>query len=116
MCRVGVDEFFTAALQPSRNNELIHGHRFLPKEPVQVAFRNAVQVCNLSDTERGVSEVLLNVTDDFASLPLAKTLIRLPLCAGCTQHKGVHRIQYDRRLNVGIVKISIGDSANQVIQ
>ena len=60
--------------------------------------------------------MLLNVTDDFASLALAKTLIRLPLCAGRTQHKGVHGIEYGRRLNVGIVKLSIGDPANQVIK
>ena len=46
-----IDEFFTAPLQSSRNNELIYGHRLLPEQPVQVAFRNAMQVCNLPDTE-----------------------------------------------------------------
>ena len=60
--------------------------------------------------------MLIDVTQNVVTLPLTKAPFGLRLPGPRTQNERIHRIKNRLRLNLGIVKIAVRDSPDQVIE
>jgi hypothetical protein len=49
--QLDIQQLSATPLQSSKNNELVKGHRLTPKQPMQVAFGNAVHLSDLANTQ-----------------------------------------------------------------
>ena len=83
---------------------------------MQIALGNSVHVRDLAHAQCGVGKMLVNVADDFATLPHTEAFIVDLVSRYRSHHEGIDRIEYGFGLNLRIVKIAISNRPDQIIQ